>query len=118
MDIIENYGRHNESLHVVNKDIESFPENTVSSVNDSAAIFPAQEVVSEPTVAKNDSKKEASKRLSDVSDIQGVPPLKSKPPYVESNEQILENLTSSKVQLDKDLGSSRQEDISIDPENS
>lgn len=114
LDIIENYGRHNESLHVVNKDIESFPENTVSSVNDSAAIFPAQEVVSEPTVAKNDSKKEASKRLSDVSDIQGVPPLKSKPPYVESNEQILENLTSSKVQLDKDLGSSRQEDISID----
>ncbi|XP_076164195.1 uncharacterized protein LOC143145064 isoform X2 [Ptiloglossa arizonensis] len=113
LNIMENHEKHNESLHVINKAIESLPENIVQSANDSRVIFNVQEVASDSTIAKNDSKKEASKRLSDVSDVQDVPPLKSKPPYIESNEQVLENLKSSEVQLDKNLDSFKQIEVPV-----
>ncbi|KOC60934.1 Remodeling and spacing factor 1 [Habropoda laboriosa] len=113
LDIMDNHEKQNESLHIISKAIESLPENSVSNLNDSSAIFNAQETASKSTTVINDFKKEASKRLSDVSDIQDVPPLKSKPPYVESNEQILEDLTISKVQLDQNLDSFKQVEMPI-----
>ncbi|XP_053970736.1 uncharacterized protein LOC128872264 isoform X2 [Hylaeus volcanicus] len=111
--IRENHEKRNESLHVMNKVTESLPENIVPSVNDSTVIFNAQDIASESAIAKNDNKKEASKRLSDVSDIQDVPPLKSKPPYTESNEQVLDRLTSSEVQLDTNLDSCKQAEVPV-----
>ncbi|XP_076237862.1 uncharacterized protein LOC143181362 isoform X3 [Calliopsis andreniformis] len=109
----ENYAKHKESLQSINKGIESFSENIVSSANDNTPILNSLEAPSESAILKNDSKKEASKRLSDVSDIQDVPPFKSKPLYMESNEQVLENLTSSKVQLDKDLDNFKQVEVPV-----
>lgn len=114
LDVMENHEKRNESLSVINKMIETLPESIVPNANDSAAIFSEQVAAPESAVVKNDSKKEASKRLSDVSDIQDVPPLKSKPPYVESNEQVLENLTSSEVQLDKSLDSFKQVTVPVE----
>ncbi|XP_076662834.1 uncharacterized protein LOC143366024 isoform X3 [Andrena cerasifolii] len=114
LDVMENHEKRNESLGVINKMIETLPESIVPNANDSAAIFGEQVAAPESAVVKNDSKKEASKRLSDVSDIQDVPPLKSKPPYIESNEQVLENLTSSEVQLDKSLDSFKQVAVPVE----
>ncbi|CAK9815566.1 Remodeling and spacing factor 1 [Anthophora quadrimaculata] len=115
LNIMDNHDeKHNESLHIISKAIESLPENSVSSLNDSSAIFNAQETAaSKSTTVMNDFKKEAGKRLRDVSDVQDVPPLKSKPPYVESSEQILEDLTNSKVQLDQNLDSFKQVEMPI-----
>ncbi|XP_076753989.1 uncharacterized protein LOC143425239 isoform X1 [Xylocopa sonorina] len=108
--IMDNHEKH-ESLRVISKAIESLPDNTVSNLNDSSAIFNAQETVPEPATIINDFRKETSKRLSDISDIQDVPPLKSKPPYIESNEQILEDLTNSKVQFDQNLDNVKHMEI-------
>ncbi|XP_043249209.1 uncharacterized protein LOC122395587 isoform X3 [Colletes gigas] len=107
LNTVENHEKHNESHHILNKTVEPLPENVPSVVNDGKVIFSAQELASESSaVGKNETKKEASnKRLSEVSDIKDVPPLKSRPPCIESNDQLLENFTSSKVQLDKNLDS-------------
>ncbi|XP_076619015.1 uncharacterized protein LOC143340675 isoform X2 [Colletes latitarsis] len=112
----ENHERHNESRHILSKTVEPLPENVIPSVvNDSKVTVGVQEVASGLAVARNDSKKEASKRLSQVvpSDIQDVPPLKSRPPCVESNDQLLENFTSSKVQLDKNLDSFKEAEAPV-----
>ncbi|XP_043514962.1 uncharacterized protein LOC122531242 isoform X2 [Frieseomelitta varia] len=110
LSITDNQEKHNESFHITNKAIECLPENTVSSLNDKSAIFNVQETASESTII-NDFKKEASKRLSDVSDIQHVPPLKSKILCTESNEQILEDLTNSKIESDQNLDNFKQDEI-------
>ncbi|XP_033359432.1 titin homolog [Bombus vosnesenskii] len=107
----DNHEKHNESFHVINKSTESLLENTVSSLNDKSAVFNIQETTSESATVINDAKKATSKRLSDVSNIQDVPPLKSKSPYIESSEQILEDLTNSKVQLGQNLDNFKQVEI-------
>lgn len=107
----DNHEKHSESFHVINKSTESLLENTVSSLNDKSAVFNIQETTSESATVINDAKKATSKRLSDVSNIQDVPPLKSKSPYIESSEQILEDLTNSKVQLGQNLDNFKQVEI-------
>lgn len=116
-DVIDNHENHNKSLCVTNETIESISESTVTTgVKDGSTSFSMQqEITSEPIIAINDYKKEASKRFSDVSDlIQDVPPLKSKPPCIEPpNEQILEDLSNSKVQLDKNLDNFKQMEMAV-----
>ncbi|XP_076388083.1 uncharacterized protein LOC100874631 isoform X3 [Megachile rotundata] len=113
--ITDNHENHKEPLHITNKAIESLSENTVSSKSDSSANS-GQEATLEPVNVTNDCKKEASKRVSDVSDTQDVPPLKSKPPCIESNEQILEDLANSKVQSDKNLDNVKQTEVANETE--
>ena len=110
LSITDNQEKHNESFHITNKAIECLPENTVSSLNDKSAIFNTQETASESTII-NDFKKGASKKLSDASDIQHVPSLKSKILCTESNEQILEDLTNSKIESDQNLDNFKQDEI-------
>lgn len=83
----------------VNKITENFKSSASSANDESSALF--QPVVSEIGAAKSDSKKEASKRLNDASDVEGVPPIKSKPPYSEIEEKTLENLVNADVQAPK-----------------
>lgn len=85
----------------VNKSTENFsaPLNT----KDESMIFFAQETISEVSAVKSDIKKEASKRLNDTSDTEDVPPLKSKPPYLEIDDKTLENLVNTEVQALKNL---------------
>jgi len=85
----------------VNKSTENFsaPLNT----KDESMIFFAQETISEVNAVKSDVKKEASKRLIDSSDTEDVPPLKSKPPYFETDDKMFENLVSTEVQPLKNL---------------
>lgn len=111
LSVTDNHEKHSESFHVINKSTESLLENTVSSLNDKSAVFNTQETTSKSATIINDAKKATSKRLSDVSDIQEVPPLKSKSPYIESSEQILEDLTNSKVQLGQNLDNFKQVEI-------
>ncbi|XP_024890137.1 uncharacterized protein LOC112466317 isoform X1 [Temnothorax curvispinosus] len=85
----------------VNKITENFDKNAPSDANNESTAFPAQEIISEIDTVKSDPKKEASKRLIDASDIEDVPPLKSKPPYLETNDKTLENLADSDVQMPK-----------------
>ncbi|OAD62184.1 Remodeling and spacing factor 1, partial [Eufriesea mexicana] len=111
LNVTDLHEKHNESLRVMRRAIESLLEDAFSSLNDKSAIFNTQEVTSESTTVVNDFKKEGSKRLSDVSDIQDVPPLRSKPPCIESNEQVLEVLTKPKIQLDQKFDSFKQVDV-------
>ncbi|XP_012535217.1 uncharacterized protein LOC105836017 isoform X2 [Monomorium pharaonis] len=92
----------------VNKIAENFDKNAPSNVSNESTIFPAQEIISEIDSIKSDTKKEASKRLIDASDIEDVPPLKSKPLYLETDNKTLENLTSSDMQITKTLDTSNE----------
>ncbi|XP_061942642.1 uncharacterized protein LOC108000251 [Apis cerana] len=110
LNISDNHEKHNE-LHVMNKTIESLPENTISRINDKGTFFNIHETTSESITITDNFKKECSKRLNEVFDTQDVPPLKFKPPYVESNEQMLEDLANSKIQLDQNLSNLKQVEI-------
>lgn len=103
---------NHETLHVISKGMKTLTENVIPNLMDSSAIFNTQETSESRNQVIHDFKKEASKRLSDVCDLQGVPPLKSKPPYVEDDEPILEDLTNSKVRLDQNLDNFKQTEIS------
>ncbi|XP_017877134.1 uncharacterized protein LOC108623260 [Ceratina calcarata] len=94
---------NHETLHVISKGIKTLTENTIPNLTDSSAIFNTQETSESRNQVIHDFKKEASKRLSDICDIQDVPPLKLKPPDVEDDEPILEDLTNSKIRLDQNL---------------
>lgn len=84
----------------VNKSTENF--SAPLNAKDESMLFFAQETISEINV-KSDIKKEASKRLIDSSDTEDVPPLKSKPPYFETDDKMFENLVSTEVQALKSL---------------
>ncbi|XP_011158160.2 uncharacterized protein LOC105194767 isoform X2 [Solenopsis invicta] len=92
----------------VNKIAENFDKNAPSNVNNESTIFPVQEIISEIDTVKSDAKKEASKRLIDASDVEDVPPLKSKPVYLETDDKTLENLSSSDVSIVKTLDTSNE----------
>lgn len=92
----------------VNKITENFDRNAPSDANNESTAFSAQEIISEIDTIKSDSKKEASKRLIDTSDIEDIPPLKSKPPYLEIDDKTLENLADSDVQTPKILDTSNE----------
>lgn len=110
LNISDNHEKHNE-LHIMNKTIESLPENTISRINEKGTFFNIHEATSESITITDNFKKECSKRLNEVFDTQDVPPLKFKPPYVESNEQMLEDLANSKIQLDQNLSNLKQVEI-------
>ncbi|XP_018350050.1 PREDICTED: uncharacterized protein LOC108753179 isoform X1 [Trachymyrmex septentrionalis] len=92
----------------VNKITENFDKNEPSDANNESTTFSAQKIISEIGTVKSDPKKEASKRLIDASDIEDVPPLKSKPPYMETDDKTLENLTDSDMQTPKTLDTSNE----------
>jgi len=92
----------------VNKITENFDKNEPSNANNESTTFSAQKIISEIGTVKSDPKKEASKRLIDVSDIEDVPPLKSKPPYIETDNKTLGNLTDSDMQTPKTLDTSNE----------
>lgn len=102
---VDSCNNQNEPFNInVNKIAENFNKSSASGANDeSTTLFLAQETVSETGTTKSDLKKEASKRLNDASDIEGVPPIKSKPPYLETEEKALENLVNTEVQAPKTL---------------
>ncbi|KYN13723.1 Remodeling and spacing factor 1 [Trachymyrmex cornetzi] len=102
----------------VNKITENFDKNEPSDANNESTTFSAQKIISEIGTVKSDPKKEASKRLIDVSDIEDVPPLKSKPPNMETDDKILENLTDSDMQTPKTLDTSNEtEKLKLQTEN-
>ncbi|XP_070160497.1 microtubule-associated protein futsch [Polyergus mexicanus] len=85
----------------INKSTENF--TAPLSTKDESMIFFTRETISEVSALKADIKKEASKRLIDISDMEDVPPLKSKPPYLETDDKTLENLVSTEIQALKNL---------------
>ncbi|XP_032682301.1 uncharacterized protein LOC116849350 isoform X2 [Odontomachus brunneus] len=101
---VDSCNNQNEPFNInVNKIAENFNKNSASGANDESITLLTQETVSETGTIKSDLKKEASKRLNDASDIEGVPPIKSKPPYLETEEKTLENLVNTDVQAPKTL---------------
>ncbi|KAG5340700.1 RSF1 factor, partial [Acromyrmex heyeri] len=93
----------------VNKITENFDKNEPSDANNESTTFSAQKIISEIGTVKSDPKKEASKRLIDASDIEDVPPLKSKPPYMETaDDKTLGNLTDSDMQPPKTLDTANE----------
>lgn len=100
---LDSCNNQNEPFSVnmnVNKITENFDKNAPSDVNNESTTFSAQEIISEidTDIPTFDSKKETIKRLIDVSDIEDVPPLKSKPPYLETDDKTLENVSASEIQ--------------------
>ncbi|XP_011152130.1 uncharacterized protein LOC105190847 isoform X2 [Harpegnathos saltator] len=105
---VDSCNNQNEPFNIsmsVNKITENFSKSSASGASDdkSTTFLPAQETVSEIGTVRSDSKKEASKRLNDASDVEGVPPIKSKPPYLETEQKILENLVSADVAAPKNV---------------
>ncbi|KAL0134617.1 hypothetical protein PUN28_001428 [Cardiocondyla obscurior] len=92
----------------VNKITENFHKSEPLDANNEST-FSAQENISEVDTVKPDPKKEASKRLIETSDAEDVPPLK-KPPCLEIDEKILENLSS-------DVQTSKTSEMSNETEN-
>lgn len=99
---VDTCNNQNEPFNInmnVNKIAENFNKSSTSDTNEkSTTLPPAQEAVSEIGTTKSDLKKEASKRLNDASDVEGVPPIKSKPPYLEIEEKTLGNFVNVDVQ--------------------
>ncbi|KYN03841.1 Remodeling and spacing factor 1 [Cyphomyrmex costatus] len=92
----------------VNKITENFNKNEPSNANNESTTFSAQETISEIDTVKSDPKKEASKRLIGASDVEDIPLLKSKPPYMETDDKTLENLTDIDMQTPKTLDTSNE----------
>jgi remodeling and spacing factor 1 len=90
-----------QSLNVTHASVDKITENSSksspSSPNDDVGSVVFQHTISEIGTIKSDLKKEASKRLIDISDVEDVPPLKSKPPYMDTSE-TLEDMTSTDIQ--------------------
>lgn len=106
MENVNNLGSSNQNEPFsVNLNVNKSTDNFSAPLNtkDESIIFFAQETISEVNVVKSDIKKEASKRLIDSSDTEDVPPLKSKPPYFETDDKMFENLVSIEVQALKNL---------------
>ncbi|KYQ46402.1 Remodeling and spacing factor 1 [Trachymyrmex zeteki] len=108
---LDSCNNQNEPFNInmnVNKITEHFDKNEPSDANNESTTFSAQEIISEIGTVKSDPKKEASKRLIDASDIEDVPPLKSKPPYMETDDKTLGNLTDPDMQTPKTLDTSNK----------
>lgn len=117
---LDSCNNQNEPFSVnmsVNKITENFDKNAPSDANDESTTFAAQEIISEmdTEILKSDLKKETSKRLIDASD-EDVPPLKSKPPCLESDDKTPEDLSGSEMQTPKIVDASVDEAEKLRPQ--
>lgn len=101
---VDSCNNQNEPFDInvsVSKITDNFSKNLPSSATDELITFPIQEIVSEISSINSDTKKEVSKRLNDISNVEDIPPTKSKPPFLEVIDKMPKNLVNVDVQAPK-----------------
>ncbi|KAK2585006.1 hypothetical protein KPH14_008535 [Odynerus spinipes] len=95
-DVSDDQSKQTDFINISNMHKDNIYTNSILNIQNSITTSTRQEEIFEKKedvsgIIRNDFKKESNKRASDISEIEDVPPLKSKPPYA---KPFTENLST------------------------